>query len=410
MVNPEYQQDPSPERTIRDIAERAVYQAADDVSTRRRQRFRMLQHYIELISEYQDARRSTGVGEPPSEPDTPQQDSSYMPPPLELVQSIRDAGGDLPTCDAVIISNLQQMSQRTGRDTILYAGAFRHGDRGPSPDAVINEDDIATFGDILNNLNQRDQVPDPNLSFHPHPHAADSESSQSADLFQAMTDNRQRQLDLILHSPGGTLPATQAIVRALRGRYTHIRAFVPQRAMSAATMLACAADQIILGGFASLSPANPLVVVPTMGGSMLMPADAVVEERNELARRLQNHEGTGEDVIAIAGHPPGLYHDASRIITESNHTLAGWIEAYSRSPNAPDAHTSQYIADWITSYYQHLDHASVLTLADLQNHSLNARHMNDYADVQEHCMQAFHAAQVAFMLTGIVKVVRCHLD
>lgn len=370
----------------------------------------MLLHYIELISEYQDSRRSADVEEPSSEPDTPQQDSSDMPPPPELVQSIRDAGGDLAACDAVILHNLRQMRERTGRDAILYAGALRHGDRGPSPDAVINEEDIATFGDILNKLNQRDQVPDPNLSFHPHPHGAHREFDHYTDPHRAMDDRGQRQLDLILHSPGGTLPATQAIVRALRGRYAHIRVFVPQRAMSAAAMLACAADQIIMEGFASLSPTNPLVVVPTMGGSTMMPAHAVVDEYNELVRRLQSPEGTGEDVIAIAAQPIGLFQDARQMISESNLTLRGWIEAYSRSPNAPEASTSQYIADWISGYYRHLGHTSVLTLADLQNHGLNADYMNRYADVQEHCMEAFYAAQVAFMLTDTVKVVRCHLD
>ena len=112
-----------------------------------------------------------------------------------------------------------------------------------------------------------------------------------------MVGHDNPQLDLILHSPGGTLPATQAIVRALRGRYEHIRVFVPQRAMSGAAMLACAADQIIMSGFASLSPTNPLVVVPTMGGSMMLPAQAVVDERNELLLRLQSPEGTGEDLM-----------------------------------------------------------------------------------------------------------------
>ena len=82
-----------------------------------------------------------------------------------------------------------------------------------------------------------------------------------------MAGHDNPQLDLILHSPGGPCPeSTQAIVTALRGRYEHIRVFVPQRAMLAAAMLACAADRIIMSGFASLSPTNPLVVVPTIIG------------------------------------------------------------------------------------------------------------------------------------------------
>ena len=214
----------------------------------------MLLHYIELISEYQDSRRSEDTGEPSFDPHTPEQDIPDMPPPPELVQSIRDAGGDLAACDVVILHNLQLMSELTGRDTILYAGAFRRGEQGPSPDAVIKEDDIATIGDIIDRINRQDDHPDPNPSFHPHPHGAHREINQYTGPHRAGAGREQRRLDLILHSPGGTLPATQAIVRALRGRYAHIRVFIPQRAMSAAAMLACASDQIILGGFASLSP------------------------------------------------------------------------------------------------------------------------------------------------------------
>ncbi len=72
----------------------------------------MLLHYIELISEYQDSRRSEDVGEPSSDTDTPQQDTPDMPPPPELVQSIKSASGDLPACDAVIVQNLQQTPRR----------------------------------------------------------------------------------------------------------------------------------------------------------------------------------------------------------------------------------------------------------------------------------------------------------
>ena len=136
-----------------------------------------------------------------------------MPPPLELIQSIRDAGGDLPACEAVILDNLQEMHRLTGRDVILYAGAFRQGERGPSPDAIIDQDVIATFGDILNKFNERDEFPDPNLSFHPLPHGAHTEAPYSATrprghrFRPGMAGHDNPQLDLILHSPGGTLPS-----------------------------------------------------------------------------------------------------------------------------------------------------------------------------------------------------------
>ena len=90
--------------------------------------------------------------------------------------------------------------------------------------------------------------------------------------------------------------------------------------------------------------------------------------------------------------------------------MGGWIDSYSRDPNAPRATTGQHIADRISDYYRHLDHASVITLDDLRRYNLNVDHMNNHAELQELCTEAFHAAQVAFVLTNAVKVVRCHLD
>ena len=129
--------------------------------------------------------------------------------------------------------------------------------------------------------------------------------------------------------------------------------------MSAAAMLACAADQIIMEGFASLSPTNPLVIVPTMGGSMMVPAQAVVDERNELINRLQGPNAVAEDLMSLIAQPPGLFHDTRTIISESQLTLGGWIENYSRRPDAPSATTGQHIADRMSNYYSHPGHSNV---------------------------------------------------
>lgn len=55
-------------------------------------------------------------------------------------------------------------------------------------------------------------------------------------------------LDLILHTPGGSPVAAGAIVKYLRSKFGNdIRAVVPQLAMSAGTMMACASKEIVMG-------------------------------------------------------------------------------------------------------------------------------------------------------------------
>lgn len=64
-------------------------------------------------------------------------------------------------------------------------------------------------------------------------------------------------IDLILHTPGGLVLATEQIARALVRHRAQVTVFVPHYAMSGGTMLALAADQIIMDENAVLGPVDP---------------------------------------------------------------------------------------------------------------------------------------------------------
>lgn len=65
-------------------------------------------------------------------------------------------------------------------------------------------------------------------------------------------------LDLVLHTPGGSPMAAEAIVKYLRSKFgKNIRVIVPHMAMSAGTMIACSAKEIIMGKQSSLGPIDP---------------------------------------------------------------------------------------------------------------------------------------------------------
>ena len=66
--------------------------------------------------------------------------------------------------------------------------------------------------------------------------------------------DRRKGLDLVLHTPGGDTAATESLVDYLHSMFTDIRAIVPQLALSAGTMVACASREIIMGKHSSLGP------------------------------------------------------------------------------------------------------------------------------------------------------------
>jgi ClpP class serine protease len=82
--------------------------------------------------------------------------------------------------------------------------------------------------------------------------------------------DRSKGLDLLLHTPGGDLAATESLVDFLRRMFgTDIRAIVPQIAMSAGTMLACSCREIVMSKHSSIGPIDPhLRGIPAVGVKM----------------------------------------------------------------------------------------------------------------------------------------------
>lgn len=114
---------------------------------------------------------------------------------------------------------LTKLSEHTGRNTILYFSAFLH---KKLDEITINDKDINAF---MANLHKLDKT---------------------------------RGLDLILHTPGGDLSATEQIIYYLKSYFDNdIRAIIPQMSMSAGSMIAVSCKSIIMGRQSCLGPFDP---------------------------------------------------------------------------------------------------------------------------------------------------------
>src|SRR5262249_51197929 len=108
---------------------------------------------------------------------------------------------------------------------------------------------------------------------------------------------RRRGLDLILHTPGGSIAATESLVDYLRQIFgKDIRAIVPQIAMSAGTMIACSCKEILIARHGNLGPIDP-----HLRG---FPAYGVKEEFKRAIREVSSDPATipvAQDIISRYG-------------------------------------------------------------------------------------------------------------
>lgn len=79
-------------------------------------------------------------------------------------------------------------------------------------------------------------------------------------LTQIRFTPRDIPIDLILHTPGGLALAAEMIAMALRDHPAKVTAIIPFYAMSGGTLIALAADEILMERYTTLGPIDPQVM------------------------------------------------------------------------------------------------------------------------------------------------------
>lgn len=293
-----------------------------------------------------------------------------MPALNEIQQQILKKKGEAQ--DDVRRSYLKRLARHTGRDTIIYATAFtsNKGSGIPGPVMSVSLEDVQAFMSALHGL----------------------------------TGDK---LDLILHSPGGSLEAADQIVQYLRSKYTHIRAIIPQNAMSAATMIACACDEIVMGKQSALGPIDPQFTLSSETGPYTVPAQAILDEFEQAKTEVAAHPETAVLwVNKIKTYPHGFLSLCKTTIELSQTKVAEWLNSYMFSDIADASkRPGDKIAGWLANAGEHKTHGRPITIAQAKEQGLRVQPLEDDQKLQELVLSAFHATMVTFGVTNCVKIV-----
>jgi len=79
-------------------------------------------------------------------------------------------------------------------------------------------------------------------------------------------------IDFVIHTPGGLVLAAMQIARAVEAHKAKVTVYVPVYAMSGGTLIALAANEIVLGEFSVLGPIDPQIAG--------LPAASIVKARD----------------------------------------------------------------------------------------------------------------------------------
>lgn len=288
----------------------------------------------------------------------------------ELNQSAVSNG--VPNFDGIRRRYLQKFHQITGRAVILYATAWLESKPVPPDMLMVERSDIQGFMEAVSNV-------------------------------------RERELDLIIHSPGGSAEAAESLVEYLRKRFDHIRAFVPVAAMSAATMMALSADELIMGEHSQLGPIDPQFIISTPEGVRSAPAKAILNQFELAKRECRNPENLAAWMPILRTYAPGLLTQCEDSRKLASDMVAGWLERYMLSEEENAGEKSKKIAEWFADYESFKSHGRRVGRDQAREIGVKVVDLENDSDLQDAVLSIHHATTHTFsMVPTVVKIIENH--
>ncbi len=214
--------------------------------------------------------------------------------------------------------------------------------------------------------------------------------------------DRTKGLDLILHTPGGETAATEAMVDYLHSMFGRdIRAIVPQLALSAGTMIACACQEIIMGKHSSLGPIDPQYKG--------MAAHGVIEEFTRAYQECaadQNKIPIWQPIIAK--YSPTLIGECEKAIKWSNEMTTQWLqEVMFRDEKEPRAMAEKVVKE-LSDHALTLSHARHISSTKCKEIGLNVKPLEEDGKLQDAVLSVHHASIQTLAGTPAIKIIENH--
>ena len=224
-------------------------------------------------------------------------------------------------------------------------------------------------------------------------------------FMEAMSNITECELDLILTSPGGSPEAAEAIMGYLRSRFDHIRAVVPVAAMSAATMMALACDEILMGTHSQLGPIDPQFTLPTPEGPRSAPGQAIIDQFKMAKAECQDPKNIGAWLPLLRSLLPGLI---AQCIHSQERAVAFVAEQLGMHMLEGDHDKARSVARWFADFSRFKSHGRPVMIGDVQQQGLKVTRLEDDQRLQDLVLSVHHAARHTFNDTGTTKLIENH--
>ncbi|MBY8989419.1 MAG: serine protease [Candidatus Lokiarchaeota archaeon] len=267
---------------------------------------------------------------------------------------------------------LKLLNKKTTRNTILYASNWTQPGEIPLNLLMVNDKDMQGFMTVIHGL-------------------------------------KGENLDIILHTSGGSPTATEALVTYLRSKFKYIRVIIPHAAMSAGTMLACSADEIIMGKNSFIGPTDPQIIYQTLDRIGASPAHSILDQFEKAKEDcIENPRNIGVWMPIIRGYGPSLLVECENSIRLSKELVENWLKKYMFKDDNDGDEKAKQISQYLSDHKNFLSHDRHIGIEEAKGLGLKISNLEDDQILQDLVLSVYHATTHTFGGTGAVKIIENH--
>lgn len=296
-----------------------------------------------------------------------------MPSWSEILKELRieSANGNSVPFDGVRRKYLHQLSEHTGRSTILYATAFTQQKNAPPSFLSVTEEDVQGFMEVCCKLPVANGV------------------------------------DLIMHSPGGSPEAAEGIVEYLHQQFQDVRIIIPQIAMSAATMIACSGSKIVMGKHSSIGPVDPQIIMNSPNGPTSNPAKALIDQFYKGLKEVEEPDKRAWSIL-LNQYGPSIITQCENYIDMSARLVKDWLVRFMFKYEADNENRKikvDAIAAFLSDHDNFKSHSRHISREKAKDIGLKIIDLEEDPILQDLVLSVFHATTHTFSSTSCMKII-----
>ena len=292
-----------------------------------------------------------------------------MPSWIETKREIEERKNDF---DGVRRERIRRVEEITGRPLVIYATDFLNRDKATAArgEVTIDGKDKTGFDEVTTNI-------------------------------------ASKNLDILIHSPGGNPDSTESIVSLLRSRFDSLRFIVPDQAKSAATMMCCAGDEILMDERSELGPIDPQVVLIRGDGQAVQaPAQVIIDQFDSAKESLaQNPKHLPAWLPILQPLGPSLLSECEIADNLSRKLVMTWLTSYMLRERENREQISNEFTNFLASSKEHLSHGRRIGIEQLQGFNINVTDLREHPELRDAVWDLYLAISCTFDSTAAFKII-----